>query len=81
MAKIELINNWRHAWKLTEVWVFLIIGTFPDIYNAVVAAGIHDELPESAKVCLRVLAIMGIALRLIKQNIHKAETDEQETNH
>lgn len=72
MGKIKVISQWRHAWKLTSVWVFLTIGAFPDIYNAVVAAGLHDELPETAKTCLRILAVVGIALRLIKQNVDKA---------
>lgn len=67
MGNIKLIANWKHSWKLTSVWVFLIIGVFPDIYNAVIAAGLHDELSETAKMCLRGLAIAGIALRLIKQ--------------
>lgn len=81
MRKIEVIHNWRHCWKLTSIWVFVVIGTFPDIYNAVVAAGLHDELPEAAKTCLRILAVAGIALRLIKQNVNKAVTNEQDSSH
>jgi len=83
-ANKHLIAQWRQAWKLTSVWVFLIIGVFPDVYNAVIAAGLHDELPDTAKVCLRVLAILGIALRLIKQQAlsqHLVEDDEQRPNH
>ena len=79
-----LIAQWRHAWKLASVWVFVVIGVFPDIYNGVVAAGLHDELPEPAKNCLRVLAILGIAFRLIKQNAiaqHVVKDDEQRPNH
>lgn len=78
-----LIAQWRHAWKLASVWVFLVIGVFPDIYNAVIAAGLHDELPESAKYCLRVLAILGIALRLINQQAvsqHLVKDDDQRPN-
>lgn len=67
MGKIELIANWKHAWKMTSVWVFIIVGAFPDIYNAVVAAGFHDELPPLAANCLRGMAIVGIGLRVIKQ--------------
>lgn len=80
MGKIEVIVHWRHAWKLTSVWVFVVIGAFPDIYNAVVAAGLHDELPDTAKICLRVLAVVGIALRLIKQNVDKT-IHEQDSSH
>ena len=84
LANKHLILQWRQAWKLTSVWVFLIIGALPDIYNGVVAAGLHDELPEPAKNCLRVLAILGIAFRLIKQNAiaqHVVKDDEQRPNH
>ena len=80
MARIEIIAQWKHAWKLTSVWVFLVIGAFPDIYNAVIAAGLHDEIPESAKMYLRGLAVIGIALRLIKQNFDKAVKDEQDSS-
>ena len=80
MARIEMIAQWKHAWKFTSVWVFLVIGAFPDIYNAVIAAGLHDEIPESAKMYLRGLAVIGIALRLIKQNFDKAVKDEQDSS-
>lgn len=82
--KLQLIAEWKHAWKLTSVWVFLAIGAFPDIYNAVIAAGLHDELPDTAKACLRALAILGIALRLIKQKAveqHLVNDDDQRPNH
>lgn len=67
MSGIKLIAQWKHGWKLTSVWVFLIVGAFPDIYNALISAGLHDQLPETAKLWLRSLAALGIVLRLIRQ--------------
>ncbi|AEJ81611.1 holin [Erwinia phage vB_EamP-S6] len=84
MAKIELVSYWKHAWKLTTVWAFIIVGVFPDIYNGVIAAGLHDQLPETAKLWLRGMAIIGIAFRLVRQKAvekHVVKDDEQDANH
>lgn len=64
---IKPIPEWRQALKLASVLVCLFIGAFPDIYNAVAAMGWLDELPAAAKWCIRLLAVIGIAARLIKQ--------------
>lgn len=77
MKRIELIEQWKHAWKMTSVWVFIIVGAFPDIYNAVVAAGLHDQLPPVAANCLRGLAIVGIGLRVIKQKALGVKKDDE----
>ncbi len=83
MARIELVSYWKHAWKLTTVWAFIIVGAFPDIYNGVIAAGIHDQLPEQAKLWLRGMAVAGIAFRLVRQRAvekHVVTDDEQSPN-
>lgn len=77
MAKIELITNWRHAWKMASVWVFIVIGAFPDIYNAVVAAGLHDQLPPMFVNALRILSVVGIGSRIIKQKVLEATHDDE----
>lgn len=78
--RVQLISHWKHSWKLTSVWVFLVIGAFPDIYNAVIAAGLHDSLSDPAKMWLRGLAVVGIALRLIKQNVVNGAKDGQDSS-
>lgn len=64
---IKPIPEWRQALELASVRVCLFIGAFPDIYNTVAAMGWLDELPAAAKWCIRVLAVICIAARLIKQ--------------
>ena len=65
--KIRPITEWRQALKLASVWMCILIGAFPDIYNGIAAMGWLDELPLPAKWCIRALAAAGIVARLIKQ--------------
>lgn len=65
--RIKLVEDWCHAHKFLSVWMFAAIGAFPDIYHGVVALGWSDELPDEAKWCLRAMAAIGIAFRLIRQ--------------
>lgn len=84
MARIELVSYWKHAWKLTTVWAFIIVGVFPDFYNGVIAAGFHDQLPETAKMWLRGMAAVGILFRLVRQRAveqHVVKDDGQDPNH
>lgn len=69
---MKLIDDWKRSHKLLSIWVFAAIGAFPDIYQAIVELGWSNELPEFAKWSLRVLAVIGIAFRLIKQEHAKA---------
>ena len=64
---IQLIENWKHSWKLASVQVYVLIGAMPDIYNAVAALGWIDQLPGAAMWVVRGMAAMGIAARVIKQ--------------
>lgn len=71
--KLQPIPDWKRAGKLASVQVLTLLVLFPDIYNGIAALGWLEELPIAAKWCIRVLAAIGIAARLIKQNAPKAD--------
>jgi len=64
---MKLIDDARQWWKIGSVWMFVLIGFFPDLYDGVSAMGWLDQLPGAAKWSIRALASAGIAVRLIKQ--------------
>lgn len=65
--KLQLIDNWRRAWKLASVWVFGLITLFPDIYDAIAAMGWMDELPGPAKWSIRALGALGVIARVLSR--------------
>ncbi len=65
--KLQLIDNWRKAWKLASVWVFGLVTMFPDIYDAIAAMGWMDELPGPAKWSIRALGVMGVIVRVLSR--------------
>ncbi|KMM77069.1 hypothetical protein ACP93_02585 [Xanthomonas sp. NCPPB 1128] len=66
--KVELIEDWRRAWKLASVQVFAGIALLPDIYNGVAALGWMDELPGPAKWIIRSMGAAGVIARIVRQN-------------
>lgn len=65
--KLQLIDDWRKAWKLASVWVFGLVTLFPDIYDAIAAMGWMDELPELAKWSIRGLGVLGVIARVLSR--------------
>ena len=65
---MRLIANWKKCWKMLSVQVFLVIGLFPDIYNGIASMGWLEELPDTAKWPLRLMAGAGVILRVVQQN-------------
>ena len=65
--KLELIENWRRAWKFASVQVFAFIALMPDIYNGIAALGWMDELPEPAKWVIRGLGAAGVVARVLRR--------------
>ncbi|MCU1054178.1 hypothetical protein JAK47_06470 [Stenotrophomonas maltophilia] len=63
--KLQLIDDWRKAWKLASVWVFGLVTLFPDAYDAIAAMGWMDELPDPAKWSIRALGAMGVIARVL----------------
>jgi hypothetical protein len=72
---MKLIPEWRNAWRMLSVWAFALIGAAPDIHSAIVAMGwLNDPgVPASFVWLVRGLAVLGIAVRLMKQKAAKPE--------
>lgn len=64
---MKLIENWREAWKMASVWVYALFLAMPDLYNGLASLGVLDQLPAGAVWSIRVLALVGMAARLVKQ--------------
>jgi len=72
--KIELIDEARKWYRLYSVWFFVVLGALPDIYNAVVAAGLLEGIfPAESKVpalfsrLVNLIALAGLISRMVKQ--------------
>jgi hypothetical protein len=66
---MTLIDDWQLAWKKLSVWAFALIGAAPDIYSGVQSLGwLEDKaVPPAFVWTIRILAGVGIAVRLVKQ--------------
>ena len=67
LFKIKLIENWNKWYKIWSVWFFILIGVAPDLYNAISSMGWLEEAPKAFVWTIRILASIGFASRLIKQ--------------
>lgn len=72
---IELVSNWRQAFRMYSVWVFAILGSMGDIYNALQTAGLLDgaPLPEVFLRSLNLVAVVGVIVRLVRQRALELE--------
>lgn len=66
---MKLVDDWRDALSKLSVWAFIVIGAMPDIYSGIQALGWLDDkaVPQAFVWTIRILAALGIAVRLIKQ--------------
>lgn len=64
---IKLIDNVKDCWKLWSVRVYALIMVAPDVYNLIASYDLINGAPEPLIWTIRVLAIIGIVSRLIKQ--------------
>lgn len=64
-----LVSDWRDVWKYYSTWALAVLAVVPDIYAALVAAGLlaGDDMPEVATWLVRGVAIAGIVARFINQ--------------
>ena len=65
----KLIEDWRQAWKFYSVWALAVLVALPDLYNALLAAGLLDAeaLPPVASWSIRIVAIAGLVVRFVNQ--------------
>lgn len=65
----KLIEDWRQAWKFYSVWALAVLVALPDLYNALLAAGLldADAMPPVAAWSVRIVAIAGLVVRFVNQ--------------
>lgn len=73
MTRKLLIDEWYKAWRFLSIWVFGLVGIAPDLYSGVVAMGWLSDphVPQAFVWCLRGLAVVGVATRLLRQQAPK----------
>lgn len=69
MSKQVVVSDWKRVFKFYSTWALAVLALVPDIYAAVVAAGLFngDDMPEMAAWLVRGVAIAGIVGRFINQ--------------
>ena len=72
---MQLVDDWKQAWRKFSVWAFIVLGAMPDIYSGVQALGWLDDkaVPPAFVWSIRFAAAAGLALRLIKQRAKAQE--------
>lgn len=68
-GNIALAADWKKAATFYSSWAIVVLGSLPDIYNAVVTSGLLEgtDAPEKLTWAARVLAVGGLMLRLVNQ--------------
>lgn len=64
-----LIGNWKGAWKLASMWVFLLIAISPELFGIAVQSGFleSDEIPALFARLINLLGLIGMISRVVKQ--------------
>lgn len=64
-----VVSDWRQVWRYYSTWALAVLALVPDIYAALVAAGLFagDDMPEAATWIIRGVAVLGIVSRFINQ--------------
>jgi hypothetical protein len=77
--KIELIDQWRSAWRLYTFWMSVIVAVMPDLLNLAISHGIItvDEVPGWFSYTLKCMTFAWMAARLIKQESLKQASQTQ----
>lgn len=67
--KIQLIDNWQQAWKFYSIQAMAVLMCLPTLYDLAVQYGLIDskDPPAAFSNLIRIVAFIGAALRLIKQ--------------
>ena len=69
MNKQIIVSDWRDVLRYYSTWALAVLALVPDIYAALVAAGLFagDDIPEAAAWIVRGVAVLGIVSRFINQ--------------
>ena len=66
---LEFTHDAVHFYKIAAVWIFILLGAFPDLYNLAVSTHVINAtaLPPKITFAVNVLSFLGLATRLIKR--------------
>ncbi len=69
--KIELVDDWKQAYKYFSVWFFTILTALPQIYQILVSYGLisSEAAPTALVNTISVIAALGALARVLKQNV------------
>ncbi len=69
--KIELVDDWKQAYKYFSVWFFTILGALPQIYQVLASYGVisSETAPTALINTISVIAALGAIARVLKQNV------------
>lgn len=64
-----LIKDWKGAWKLASMWVYLLVALSPEIFQLAVQSGLLEagEVPQLFARAINLLGLIGMISRLVKQ--------------
>lgn len=67
--QIQLIEEWKKAYKFYSIWFFVIIGALPELFNLAVQSGLVDSeaAPQALSRLISLIAFAGAASRMIRQ--------------
>jgi hypothetical protein len=78
--KLALIDDWKKFYTFYSIWMFVLIGSSGDIYNAVVMSGLVDSssVPDVMLKVLKGLALAGALSRIVAQAKTSVDTKAQD---
>lgn len=64
-----IVPGWRDVWRYYSAWALAVLALIPDLYGALVTAGLvtGEDMPAVAAWLVRGVAIAGIVGRFINQ--------------
>lgn len=78
LATKYLVDDWVSAWKFASVWMFVLIGCAPELYNLSIQYNLVEAgaVPELFSKAVSMMAFVGAASRVVRQKRVEMEADE-----
>lgn len=79
MIKVELIDDWKSAWRFISIWVMAFMAILPELYQLAISMGVLSEetAPGALVRIMQALSFIGIAMRMIKQKIPEIQEQQE----
>lgn len=73
---MKLIDNYKNWYKIWSIYFFILIAISPEIYNMFSSMGLLEDAPIPFLWFIRILAMVGIVSRLVKQEKLKNDNND-----